>query len=108
VNTETTFSEQEMLEQVEGLGLRVYFVHIRNLQYGGQSTARRARDMNNTLAARGGVTVAVLRNDRGRNFVQGVAHCSTQDNYCKATGRRIALHRALYGMTPIFPAETSV
>lgn len=107
--TETPFDEQRMLAEAAHLGLKVRVCHVRNLRGGGQATSgmlRRHRGLRE-IESRGGVTTVVLANAQGRNFAQGIAHCSKHDNYCKATGRRIALHRALYGMVPIAPLELS-
>jgi hypothetical protein len=44
--------------------------------------------------SKGGITIATIELSSGKRFV-GIARCSKLDNYCKETGRQIAVGRAL-------------
>lgn len=42
----------------------------------------------------GGSTHAIILDKNGNKIATGLAHCSINENFCKATGRQIALRRA--------------
>jgi hypothetical protein len=50
------------------------------------------------VTSRGGRTIAVITNHDRTKIYSGVALCSPEDNYCKETGRTIALARAMVQM----------
>jgi hypothetical protein len=74
------------VQQLKNLGYQVKIIHNRRMEvdYDNQETY---------ILPRGGATNAVLQKD-GRVY-DGVAICSDKDNYCKDTGRKVALARAM-------------
>ena len=46
--------------------------------------------------ARGGITIAAVKTDDNR-YIAGCAFCSIRDNYCRKTGRELALKRLVTG-----------
>jgi hypothetical protein len=83
-------------------GARVRVVHLRNADMGiinwqplpGQLTAHQLRERGLRPAAKGGTTLVEIEFADG-NFSRTFARCSPRDNYCKATGRMIAVGRAV-------------
>jgi hypothetical protein len=73
------------VQKLKQMGYRVDIIHSR------------IRDINALgkpeIAARGGNTIAVLK--KSGHIYRGEAICSKDDNYCKSTGRKVALARAL-------------
>lgn len=53
------------------------------------------------LSPRGGETICFILNQENVVVANGTAKCSPEDNYNKATGRNIALGRALKSMEDI-------
>ena len=45
-------------------------------------------------------TTCFIQNARGQTIGEGFAECSEKDNYCKATGKKVALTKALRNMSP--------
>ena len=52
---------------------------------------RRLRDENGEILIKGGVTYAYIEGDYF--LIAGKAVCSEKDNFCKKTGRKLALRR---------------
>lgn len=57
-------------------------------------SAHALRERGYGIGAKGGLTLVQVEFADG-NVARGAARCSPRDNYCKATGRNIALGRAL-------------
>ena len=74
------------VQQLKNLGYQVKIIHNRRMELD-EAT------WDYTILPRGGATNAILQKD-GKSF-DGIAICSDKDNYCKATGRKVALARAM-------------
>lgn len=72
------------VKELKNLGYEVNIIHTRKHTF--NAWGKR------TLNSRGGKTVAVIT--RNGKTASGVAICAETDNYCKDTGRKIALSRA--------------
>lgn len=95
---------------LRGDGLRVIVRHSRPLMFAGQFSGRLATreelkhardrafpfDFGGEWSPVGGVTVVALADEEEGTSAIGVAVCSTDDNFCRATGLRIALSRAIF------------
>ena len=71
-----------MIKELEQLGFDVDVVHQRF--YNG-----------NEVSARGGRTIVIITDKNRKNIYSGVAICNPTDNYCRETGRNLALNRVL-------------
>lgn len=74
----------------------VYGKHRRRLQFN--------REGNMFIAPRGGYTMMAVEHDDG-DITWGMAVCSVNDNFCKRTGRNIAVGRALQAKAHGKPAS---
>jgi hypothetical protein len=72
--------------QLKKLGYQVKVIHNRRMELDDET-------LDYTVLPRGGATNVVLQKD-GKQF-SGVALCSDKDNYCRSTGRKVALARAM-------------
>lgn len=96
-------SEFWLLWAAEVRGLEVSFRHYR---YGtphydggaivGPYSAHFLKTQGLRFVGQGGLTIATVLKD-GKVLTFGNAHCSKSDTFCKATGRLIALRRAMSG-----------
>lgn len=56
----------------------------------------RVLDENGVPSARGGSTTVVLQSHKhGRELAAATAYCSDKDNFCRRTGRNVAIGRAV-------------
>lgn len=65
----------------------------------------RVRDENGVPSARGGSTTVVLQSHKhGPEVAAATAYCSEKDNFCRRTGRNVAIGRALkkLGVNPVY------
>ncbi len=76
------------VQQLRKLGYQVKIIHNRRMEY-----EQMPDGMKPILLPRGGATNAIIQKD-GKSFY-GVAVCSDKDNYCRSTGRKVALARAM-------------
>ena len=91
---------QQRNDLLQGAHIRI--VHLRNPDMNilnwralpGQLTAHQLREYGFRPAAKGGTTLCEIEFADG-NVARTFARCSPRDNYCKATGRMIAIGRAL-------------
>lgn len=74
------------VQQLKKLGYQVKIIHNRRMELDEDS-------LDYTILPRGGATNVVIQKD-GKSF-DGMAVCSDKDNYCRATGRKVALARAM-------------
>ncbi len=72
------------VQQLKNLGYQVKIIHNRRMQ---------SDFTDYIILPRGGMTNAVIQKD-GKIYA-GAARCSDKDNYCKSTGRKVALARAM-------------
>lgn len=54
------------------------------------------------------ITVTINGNDGSVSEAEGIAHCSPKDNFCRATGRKLALQRYLEANTFITRADRAL
>lgn len=73
------------VQQLKNLGYQVKIIHNRRIEHDAW--------FNPHLLPKGGSTNVILEKD-GRTY-GGIALCSDKDNYCRATGRTVALARAM-------------
>lgn len=74
------------VQQLKNLGYQVKIIHNRRMELD-ETT------WDYTILPRGGATNVTLVKD-GKAY-GGIALCSDKDNYCKSTGRKVALARAM-------------
>ncbi len=74
------------VQQLKKLGYQVKVIHNRRMELDEET-------YDYTVLPRGGATHVALIKD-GKSYA-GIAVCSDKDNYCKSTGRKVALARAM-------------
>lgn len=60
----------------------------------------RPKDFEDKPLGKGGVTLCKIKTLEGVTLSEASATCSNKDNYCKETGRRVALNRAIEKLRP--------
>jgi hypothetical protein len=78
-----------VINELKSVGYGVDIIHERLVEYTGNELEWREP----RISSRGGRTIAVLTHNG--KVVSGVALCALEDNYCKKSGRKIALKRAM-------------
>lgn len=91
----------ELEKKLKSLGFYVIYHHYRKYRHpvGGyiQLSVKEAKSrLFNNLHPKGGQTCAEVKMYcNGSTYCSGIANCSMDDNFCKETGRQIALRRAI-------------
>lgn len=80
------------ISDLKKLGYKVTVVHNRRMEFDWDSFDENGQ-YGQLILPKGGATNVVLEKD-GRVY-DGMALCSDKDNYCRATGRTVALARAM-------------
>lgn len=81
--------------------IKVFQFRVADGKIGGYYTKRELRQAGLVAAAKGGRTQVVIKLPDGRYGV-GSAKCSKHDNFSRATGRKIALERALADLKKVY------
>lgn len=77
--------------------MRVVYRHYRMCEATGRMSRYRRGRTKGVPAVCGGMTHCVIRGDDGSVVSVGISLCSPRDNFCYATGRKIARERAEAG-----------
>jgi hypothetical protein len=78
-----------MIDELKSKGWRIDVIHERR-----HTLREKLNGMQRVVNPRGGRTVVILT-DPYHGIYTGVAQCADEDNYCKKTGRLVALARAM-------------
>jgi len=79
----------------EGYSIEVTHVRAVNFEEGIEYWERESIDPDWEILPNRGMTYAEIYNPAGDLVAQATAVCSRRDNYCKRTGKNIAVGRAL-------------
>ena len=78
-----------MINELKAKGWEVDVIHERRYDL-----IPKLNGIKKQVRARGGRTLVIMTN-HNRQVISGIAVCADEDNYCKRTGRLIAMARAL-------------